>query len=231
MRDYFSRFGEIESLYKVGNDFTKKCKGFGYVTFKSELSFASALSEPFIKIDGTELTLRHYISHGKRNWQRQQIYQDSNPKHSASNLNLPLKKVQFKSPCLHININLRNGYLMNTITKSNQSQHSIINNGLVDSSKLNPRLKNINIQNQSCQLQHDSISGNRLTNKKLYLEPYQGKFECDSKLPISKRIQFETEKTRSQYRLNRSRFNRRLIDNRKDTLLDKLASVSKDSYP
>jgi len=58
LRELFSRFGEIEDSTVILDKFTKRSKGFGFVTFVNDADADSAISEMNGKdADGRDLTV------------------------------------------------------------------------------------------------------------------------------------------------------------------------------
>jgi len=58
LRELFSRFGEIEDSTVILDKFTKRSKGFGFVTFVNDTDADSAISEMNGKdADGRDLTV------------------------------------------------------------------------------------------------------------------------------------------------------------------------------
>lgn len=58
LRELFSRFGEIEDSTVILDKFTKRSKGFGFITFVNDTDADSAISEMNGKdADGRDLTV------------------------------------------------------------------------------------------------------------------------------------------------------------------------------
>lgn len=60
MKNYFSRFGEIEKLYRIIDPNTSKKKNFGFIEFKSKKSVDVAMTENHHWIQGSLVTVNRY---------------------------------------------------------------------------------------------------------------------------------------------------------------------------